>query len=90
MRGAVHFDWDSENGRIARLHHKADLLTPLLELLGSLEEVSSVFENALVIRKVIGHLGKAFNSIVLYKTGVIEEREIASCDGILLTLLTLT
>ncbi|KAG3196500.1 hypothetical protein PC128_g7598 [Phytophthora cactorum] len=48
MRGAVHFDWDSENGRIARLHHKADLLTPLLELLGSLEEVSSVFENALV------------------------------------------
>ncbi|KAF1775790.1 hypothetical protein GQ600_9740 [Phytophthora cactorum] len=48
MRGAVHFEWDSENGRIARLHHKADLLTPLLELLGSLEEVSRVFENALV------------------------------------------
>ncbi|KAF4143539.1 hypothetical protein GN958_ATG07272 [Phytophthora infestans] len=26
MRGAVHFEWDSENGRIVRVHHNADLM----------------------------------------------------------------
>ncbi|ETL47664.1 hypothetical protein L916_02604, partial [Phytophthora nicotianae] len=48
MRGGVHFEWDSVNGRIARVQHKADLMTPLLQLLGSLEAVSCVFEKALV------------------------------------------
>ncbi|KAK1948581.1 hypothetical protein P3T76_000870 [Phytophthora citrophthora] len=48
MRGCVQFEWDSEMGRVARVQHKADLLTPLLDLLGSLEAVSCVFDNALV------------------------------------------
>ncbi|GMF65829.1 unnamed protein product [Phytophthora lilii] len=48
MRGSIHFEWDSENGRIASIQHKADLMTPLLELLGSFEEVSRVFDNARV------------------------------------------
>eukprot|EP00644_Phytophthora_capsici_P006000 jgi/Phyca11/97445/e_gw1.2.1209.1 len=48
MRGCVQFVWDSDMGRVARVQHKADLLTPLLELLGSLEAVSCVFDKALV------------------------------------------
>ncbi|OWZ21240.1 hypothetical protein PHMEG_0004244 [Phytophthora megakarya] len=48
MRGAIHFEWDTDNKRIARVLHKADLLKPLLSLLGSLEDVSRVFDNALV------------------------------------------
>ncbi|KAL3673987.1 hypothetical protein V7S43_001672 [Phytophthora oleae] len=48
MRGCVQFEWDSEMGRIDRVQHKADLLAPLLDLLGSLEAVSCVFDNALV------------------------------------------
>lgn len=48
MRGAIEFEWDDSTRRIVRVQHKADLLTPLLELLGSLEEVSRVFDNARV------------------------------------------
>ncbi|POM61176.1 hypothetical protein PHPALM_29848 [Phytophthora palmivora] len=48
MRGSIHFEWDNDERRIVRVQHKADLLTPLLKLLGNLEEVSRVFDKALV------------------------------------------
>ncbi|KAF4034604.1 hypothetical protein GN244_ATG13418 [Phytophthora infestans] len=46
--GAVHFDWDSSIGRVARLESTVDLMTPMLELLGSLEDVARVFDKALL------------------------------------------
>ncbi|KAL3658909.1 hypothetical protein V7S43_016050 [Phytophthora oleae] len=48
MRGSTHFEWDSGKGRVSLLQEKEDLLTPMLERLGGLEMVSSVFKNALI------------------------------------------
>ncbi|KAG1695844.1 hypothetical protein DVH05_019182 [Phytophthora capsici] len=48
LRGSIRFDWDSSLGRVIRVESKTDFLTPLLELLGSLEDVAKVFEKALV------------------------------------------
>jgi hypothetical protein len=46
--GAVRFDWDSASGRVARLESEVDLLSPMLHLLGSLEAVARVFDQALI------------------------------------------
>ncbi|KAL3657765.1 hypothetical protein V7S43_017337 [Phytophthora oleae] len=48
LHGSVRFDWDAALGRVDRVEFKTDLLTPLLKLLGSLEDVATVFEKALV------------------------------------------
>ncbi|KAK1929664.1 hypothetical protein P3T76_014881 [Phytophthora citrophthora] len=48
MQGTTHFEWDSESCRIILLQVKADLLTPMLKLLGDLETVVYVFEDALI------------------------------------------
>ncbi|KAK1930269.1 bZIP transcription factor 1 [Phytophthora citrophthora] len=48
LRGSVHFDWDKASGRVVRLYSTADMMTPMLELLGSLEDVATVFNGALV------------------------------------------
>ncbi|KAF4319354.1 hypothetical protein BBO99_00006004 [Phytophthora kernoviae] len=48
VQGSVRFEWDANLGRVASVLCKADLLTPLLALLGNLEDVSRVFSNALV------------------------------------------
>ncbi|KAE9261077.1 hypothetical protein PR003_g34086, partial [Phytophthora rubi] len=48
MRGTVHFDWDNTSGRVVRVKSKVDVLTPMLRLLGSLENVSTVFEMAMM------------------------------------------
>ncbi|EGZ18072.1 hypothetical protein PHYSODRAFT_261472 [Phytophthora sojae] len=46
VRGSSRFDWDESCGRVIRLESKLDLLSPLLQLLGNLEDVATVFENA--------------------------------------------
>ncbi|KAF4139153.1 hypothetical protein GN958_ATG11671 [Phytophthora infestans] len=48
MRGSVYFDWDSTVDCVARIQSQSDMLTPLLRLLGTLEDVSLVFQSALV------------------------------------------
>ncbi|KAG1694060.1 hypothetical protein DVH05_022077 [Phytophthora capsici] len=48
MRGSVHFEWDSDIGRVSLLQAKADLLTPMLRQLEDLKMVSSVFKGALI------------------------------------------
>ncbi|KAG6617468.1 BZIP transcription factor [Phytophthora cinnamomi] len=48
MRGTVRFDWDNASGRVVRVESKVDALTPMLKLLGSLENVAAVFEKALM------------------------------------------
>ncbi|KAG6622737.1 BZIP transcription factor [Phytophthora cinnamomi] len=48
MRGTVHFDWDNASGRVVRVESKVDALTPMLKLVGSLENVAAVFEKALM------------------------------------------
>ncbi|EGZ18070.1 hypothetical protein PHYSODRAFT_499817 [Phytophthora sojae] len=48
MRGTVHFHWDNASGRVVRVESKVDALTPMLKLLGSLENVAIVFERALM------------------------------------------
>ncbi|KAG3085235.1 hypothetical protein PI124_g18537 [Phytophthora idaei] len=48
VSGSVRFDWDTSTGRVIRLESKVDLMTPMLQLLGSLEDVARVFDKALV------------------------------------------
>ncbi|KAG7394317.1 hypothetical protein PHYBOEH_005362 [Phytophthora boehmeriae] len=48
VRGAVRLIWDEVSGRMISVQNEADMLTPMLQLLGSLEDVSCVFDNALV------------------------------------------
>ncbi|KAG7396555.1 hypothetical protein PHYBOEH_002120 [Phytophthora boehmeriae] len=47
-QGTVQFHWDQESRRMVGLHHKADLLTPFLQLVGNLEDVSRVFERSVM------------------------------------------
>ncbi|KAL3657766.1 hypothetical protein V7S43_017338 [Phytophthora oleae] len=44
--GSVRFDWDEETGCVVRQESKIDLLTPMLELLGTLENVATLFNHA--------------------------------------------
>ncbi|OWY93629.1 hypothetical protein PHMEG_00036903 [Phytophthora megakarya] len=46
--GSVVFKWDTDRQRIVSVHMQADMLTPMLQLLGNLENVASVFDNAMV------------------------------------------
>ncbi|KAK1948423.1 hypothetical protein P3T76_000712 [Phytophthora citrophthora] len=48
MRSSVRFDWDSSTRRIVRMLSQADMLTPILHLLGNVQDVSRVFDEALV------------------------------------------
>uniref|UniRef100_H3GHJ4 BZIP domain-containing protein n=1 Tax=Phytophthora ramorum TaxID=164328 RepID=H3GHJ4_PHYRM len=48
MRGSMRFFWDRESRRVERVMGQSDMLTPMLRLLGNLEDVSVVFEGALV------------------------------------------
>ncbi|KAG1695835.1 hypothetical protein DVH05_019173 [Phytophthora capsici] len=48
LRGSVRFDWDKASGRVMRLNSTVDMMTPMLELLGCLEDVATVFNGALV------------------------------------------
>ncbi|KAG4041129.1 hypothetical protein PC123_g23348 [Phytophthora cactorum] len=44
MCGSVHFEWDNVYGRVVSMQSEVDLLTPLLHLLGSLEDASRVLD----------------------------------------------
>lgn len=48
MRGATCFEWDRANERVTSVVAQSDMLTPMLRLLGSLEDVSRVFDKALI------------------------------------------
>ncbi|POM61366.1 hypothetical protein PHPALM_29628 [Phytophthora palmivora] len=48
MRGSVHLNWDSDSNRVISLITQADMLSPVLQLLGNLEDVSLTFANALI------------------------------------------
>lgn len=48
MHGSACFYWDKTTDRVVRMETRSDLLTPLLSVLGRLEDVSRVFEHALV------------------------------------------
>lgn len=45
LRALVVFDWDDASNRVCGIQFKTDLLTPMLRILGSLEDVSKMFEN---------------------------------------------
>ncbi|RLN62347.1 hypothetical protein BBP00_00004826 [Phytophthora kernoviae] len=45
--GSVRFDWDATMERVVNMHSQSDMLSPLVRVLGSLEDVSCVFEKAL-------------------------------------------
>ncbi|KAG7386673.1 hypothetical protein PHYBOEH_008612 [Phytophthora boehmeriae] len=45
VRGVVNFEWDDVNDRVVSVQYKADMLTPLLGLLGNIEDVSCVFNS---------------------------------------------
>lgn len=44
--GSVVFEWDAATNRVAGVYCRSDHLTPLLNLLGSLEDVACVFDKA--------------------------------------------
>ncbi|KAG1688392.1 hypothetical protein DVH05_025683 [Phytophthora capsici] len=46
MKEAVLFGWDSATDKVVKLHSQADMLTPMLNLLRSLEDASYVFYKA--------------------------------------------
>ncbi|KAG7376011.1 hypothetical protein PHYBOEH_001868 [Phytophthora boehmeriae] len=48
MRGSVRFDWDGTMERVVDMFSQLDMLSPMLRVLGSLEDVSFVFEKALI------------------------------------------
>lgn len=48
MRGSVRFEWDSTINRVVRLIFQADMVSPMLQLLGSLEDVSLLFSGGLL------------------------------------------
>uniref|UniRef100_H3H5G9 Uncharacterized protein n=1 Tax=Phytophthora ramorum TaxID=164328 RepID=H3H5G9_PHYRM len=48
LRGSIQFKWDSGTSRVKLVQTRADLLTPILRLLGDLETISRVFDNALI------------------------------------------
>ncbi|RQM17596.1 hypothetical protein DD237_003135 [Peronospora effusa] len=48
MRASTRFDWDYSYGRVVSVISESDILTPMLNILGSLEDVSQVFERSLI------------------------------------------
>ncbi|OWZ14549.1 Necrosis inducing protein NPP1 [Phytophthora megakarya] len=48
VRGSVVFEWDSSIGRVTKMQSQADMLTPMLRVLGTLEDVNRVFERSSV------------------------------------------
>ncbi|KAG7388573.1 hypothetical protein PHYPSEUDO_012210 [Phytophthora pseudosyringae] len=48
MRGVTRFDWDAGYGRVTSVTSESDMLTPMLRILGSLEDVSRVFKGSLI------------------------------------------
>ncbi|KAL3658092.1 hypothetical protein V7S43_016935 [Phytophthora oleae] len=52
LRGSTRFEWDNSTRRVTRITSQSDMMTPMLELLGNLEDVSIVFEKALISPEV--------------------------------------
>ncbi|KAG2854938.1 hypothetical protein PC116_g11234 [Phytophthora cactorum] len=48
MHGSTYFEWDDSTCRVTRVISTSDMLTPMLQLLDNLEDVSRVFEQALI------------------------------------------
>ncbi|KAG7387378.1 hypothetical protein PHYBOEH_008261 [Phytophthora boehmeriae] len=44
----TYLEWDSSRGRVSNVKYDADFVSPLLQLLGSLEDVSHVFDGAYI------------------------------------------
>ncbi|OWY99303.1 hypothetical protein PHMEG_00029714 [Phytophthora megakarya] len=48
MNGSTRFFWDKKSTQVTSITSMSDMLTPMLKLLGSLEDVSRVFEKATI------------------------------------------
>ncbi|KAG6951570.1 hypothetical protein JG687_00013527 [Phytophthora cactorum] len=48
MCGSVSFTWDSSTDQVVGLISQADMVSPLLQLMGNIEDVSNVLSNARV------------------------------------------
>ncbi|EGZ27683.1 hypothetical protein PHYSODRAFT_469671 [Phytophthora sojae] len=48
INGCTHLLWDADAGRMISIQYTADILTPMLQLLGNLDEVSKLFSKARV------------------------------------------
>ncbi|CAH0516276.1 unnamed protein product [Peronospora belbahrii] len=48
MRGSTRFDWNDSYGRVTSIISESDMLTPMLHIVGCLEDVSRVFEGSLI------------------------------------------
>ncbi|KAE8968258.1 hypothetical protein PR001_g27850 [Phytophthora rubi] len=48
VHGSVLFGWDNTSNKVVRFQTQSNLLTPMLNLLGNLEDVSFIFSKALI------------------------------------------
>ncbi|GMF29515.1 unnamed protein product [Phytophthora fragariaefolia] len=48
MHGSVRFFWDDQRGRVVRMESKVDFMSAMVNLLGNLDDVVSVFEKAAI------------------------------------------
>ncbi|ETK81170.1 hypothetical protein L915_13314 [Phytophthora nicotianae] len=54
MRGSTCFEWDDSTSRMTRVVSQSDMLSPMLQLLNSVEGVFRVFEQALILQNSSG------------------------------------
>ncbi|KAG3136417.1 hypothetical protein PI126_g17829 [Phytophthora idaei] len=79
VSGSVRFDWDTSTGRVIRLESKVDLMTPMLQLLGSLEDVARVFDKALVT--LDGRFPVKLPTLDGYSYWTMGKKEVYAADG---------
>eukprot|EP00644_Phytophthora_capsici_P015706 jgi/Phyca11/121681/e_gw1.44.87.1 len=48
INGSIRFVWDPSSGRVTSLQSTMDLLTPILRLVGSVDDVARVFDGAFI------------------------------------------
>ncbi|KAG1705885.1 hypothetical protein DVH05_002449 [Phytophthora capsici] len=48
LSGSVRFDWNHSSHRVERIDSEFDMMTPLLQLVGNVEDVSFVFNGGLI------------------------------------------
>ncbi|KAF1782073.1 hypothetical protein JG688_00008318 [Phytophthora aleatoria] len=48
MHGSTCIEWDESSCRVTRMVAQSNMLAPMLQILDSLEDVSQVFEQALI------------------------------------------
>ncbi|GMF49425.1 unnamed protein product [Phytophthora fragariaefolia] len=55
IAASIHFGWDSASQRVTKIYTRPDIMSPFLELVGSLEDVSIIFCDAFITPGCVTH-----------------------------------